>query len=570
MCGNTERNYFKIVFTITNMKNKIKSIIYKGSCLLLLAGAMSSCDVLELDPLDSYTEDIIFSDATLTEAYVTKFYVYPKNGYNEMSHRFFCDESQSNFNNSSAWQIELTGYTADMMGFFNMWKEYYKDIKNINIFFDNMANVEKIPEPSRSLLIGEATFFRAFFYMDLISHFGGVPLITRTFELDDPDMMMARNSYDECAEFVVSEMDKAAKLLPESHSGKSFGRVTKGAALAYKARMLLYMASPLNNPSGDVKKWEAAAKACEEVFALNKYSLDPDYRGMFFNNKSPEIIFERLFEPEHGHWFNWYNQPNGNGGWSYTCVTQEFVDSYEMEDGTAFDVTPYTNPENPNSVNPWQNRDPRFYATIICDGQDFGPRKIEYWVNEDGATGGTDSEYGRDNWNYSKSHYGLRKFASEDITTPTNNNTPGTNPWIYCRLAEVYLNYAEAKFNLGDEATAREYVNKVRERARGGRADILPDVTASGDELLKKIQHERKIELAFEEHRWYDVRRWKIGKETQAGKFHGMKIVKKADGSKTYTLHSLQERVYEDHHNLVPLPSSEIRKCDKLVQNPGY
>lgn len=530
---------------------------------------LASCDVLDLEPLDSYTEPVIFSDATLTEAYVTKFYTYPKNGFNEMSHRYFCDEAMSNFDNQNAWQIEQTGYTPDMMGFFNMWKEYYTDIKNINIFFNNLENVDRIPEPSRSTLIGEATFFRAFFYMDLISHFGGVPLITRTFELDDPEMMVERNSYDECANFVVSEFEKAAQLLPENQSGTNFGRLTKGAALAYKARMLLYMASPLNNPSNDRSKWAAVAKACEEVFALNKYSLDPSYQELFYNHQSPEIIFQRLYDTEHGHWFNWYNQPNGYLGWSYTCVTQEMVDSYEMEDGTMPDVTPYTDAANPSDIYPWANRDPRFYATVVCDGQNFVNRPAEYWVNEDGKTGGLDSEYsGTENWNYSKSHYSIRKFASEDITAP--RAVRASNPWIYCRLAEVYLNYAEAKYNLGDETTAREYVNKIRERARGGKAGILPDVTESGDALLKKIQHERKVELAFEEHRWYDVRRWKIGKETQTGQFHGMIIIRKEDGSKVYTLKDLQKRTFEDHHNLVPLPATEINKNSKLIQNPGY
>ncbi len=551
------------------MNHTMKSLIYKSTLLLLTAGVMTSCDVLDLEPLDSYTEDVIFSDGALTEAYVTKFYTYPKNGFNEMSHRYFCDEAMSNFNNNNAWQIEQTGYTPDMMGFFNMWKEYYTNIKNINIVFNNLENLDRVPESDRSTLIGEATFFRAFFYLDLISHFGGVPLITRTFELDDPEMMVARNSYDEVANFCVKEFQKAADLLPLKQTGGDFGRLTKGSALAYKARTLLYMASPLNNPSNDRQKWQAVADACEELFALNQYSLDPDYQGLFYNHMSPEIIFQRLYNTEFGHWFNWYNQPNGYLGWSYTCVTQEMVDSYEMEDGTMPDPTPYMDPSNPSDLYPWANRDPRFYATVVCDGQNFVNRPVEYWVNEDGKTGGLDSEYsGTENWNYSKSHYSIRKFAAEDITAP--RAVRASNPWIYCRLAEIYLIYAEAKYMLGDDATARTYVNKIRERARGGRQDILPDVTESGDALMEKIRHERKVELAFEEQRWYDVRRWKIGKETQSGMFHGMNIIRKADGSKVYYLKDLQDRSFEDIHNLVPLPASEINKNDLLIQNPGY
>lgn len=548
----------------------MKKFLYRTALLLLAATPLASCDVLDLEPLDSYTEDNIFSDATLTEAYVTKFYTYPRNGFGGDALDHFTDESMSNFNSDSAWDIESFGYDPDKLGYFNgIWGDYYTYIRRVNIFFANMDKVNQIPEPDRSILIGEATFFRAFFYFDLMNYFGGVPLITRPFELDDPEMMVPRNSYDEVAKFVVDEFQKAADLLPESFSGSDFGRCTKGAALAYKARALLYIASPLNNPQNDRSKWQAAADACEAVFALNKYSLDPDYAGMFFNHMSPEIIFERLYNTEFGHWFNWYKQPNGYLGWSYTCVTQEMVDSYEMTDGTMPDPTPYLDPENPSPKNPWENRDPRFYATVAHDGQFYVNRETEFWVNEDGRTGGLDSEYsGTENWNYAKSHYALRKFADQSISAP--RATRASNPWIYCRLAEVYLNYAEAKYMLGDEATARTYVNKVRERARGGNPDILPDVTASGSDLLKKIQHERKVELAFEWHRWFDVRRWKIGKETQEGSFHGMKIIKKADGTKVYTFHDLQEREYDDHLNILPIPASEIRKNDLLIQNPGY
>lgn len=549
------------------MKTNMKSIIYKGACLLFTAATLTSCDVLDLDPLDSYTEPLIFSDPTLTEAYVTKFYTYPANGFSGESLACFTDEAMYNFNNN--WTIQRDGYTPDNLGYFNNWKSTYTNIKNINIFFNNMENVEKIPEPTKSTLIGEATFFRAFFYMDLISRYGGVPLITKTFELDDPEMMVPRNTYDECAKFVVDEFTKAANLLPLSQKGKNLGRLTKGAALAYKARMLLYMASPLNNPNNDRAKWQAVSDACDEFFALNQYSLDPSYKNVFWDRTSPEIIFQRIYDTEHGHWFNWYNTPNGFPGWSATCVTQEMVDSYEMEDGSMFDVTPYADENNPCAVNPWENRDPRFYVTVACDGQKYRTRELEYWINEDGKTGGQDSEYSSSEaWNYSKSHYSLRKFADESLTSSYGQRA--SNSWIYCRLAEVYLTYAEAKCMLGDDATARIYVNKVRERARGGKAGILPDVTESGDALLKKIQHERKVELAFEDQRWFDMRRWKIAKDVMTNQFHGIVIIRKADGSKVYHLKDLFKATYDDKLYLVPIPQTERNKNNLLEQNPGY
>ena len=297
---------------------------------------------------------------------------------------------------------------------------------------------------------------------------------------------------------------------------------------------------------------------------LGLYSLDPDYKGLFLNAESPEIIFQRLYNTEFGSWYDWYNSPNGWGGYSCTAVLQEMVDSYEMEDGSMPDASIYANA----TENPWAGRDPRLYASIVCDGQDFRGREIEFWVNTDGETGGTDSEFGRDAWNYSKTHYTIRKFMDESLQNSWSDK--GSQPWVYCRLAEIYLNYAEALFHLGDENGARQYVNLVRERARGGKPAILPDVTATGDELLEKIQHERKVELAFEEHRFYDVRRWKIGEKTDTGEFHGINITKNPDGTKKYEIFKIQDRMFKAANYLLPIPNYERRRNDLLEQNPEY
>ena len=149
--------------------------------MALLAGCIASCDVLDVSPLDSYTEETIFTDANLTKAYVTKNYTNPRNGWSRSSLRYACDESMENFNWYSIWTVNAGGMTPDQFGGIDIWSTYYSYIKNINIFFNNMENVDKISEPERSYLIGEATFFRAYYYMELINNYGGVPLITRLF-----------------------------------------------------------------------------------------------------------------------------------------------------------------------------------------------------------------------------------------------------------------------------------------------------------------------------------------------------------------------------------------------------
>lgn len=529
----------------------------------LLAG-LNSCNFLDIEPLDSYTEGNIFSDPALTQAYVAKNYTLSRTGWGQAALRFVCDESMNNFSWWSSWKINQGGMTPNQIGGLSTWDDYYWNIKNCNIFFNNVEKLDGFSKEDKDLLIGEMTFFRAFFYMDMVNKFGGVPLITRTFDLNDENMLVERDSYEQCAKFIVDEMAAAAFLLPEKHSGANFGRVTKGAALAMKARMLLYAASPQWNPSGDKTKWEAAAKACEEVFALDQYTLDQDYKGLFLNPFSPEIIFQRLYNTEFGHWFDWENTPNGWGGYSATCVLQEMVDSYEMEDGTMPNPADYATATS----DPWAGRDPRFYASVVCDGQQFRNGTVDFWINEDGKSGGSDSEFGRDSWNYSKTHYTIRKFMNESLVNEWSDK--GGQPWIYCRLAEVYLNYAEAMFHCGEEGVAREYVNYVRLRARGGRTGIVPDVTESGPALLARIQRERKIELAFEEHRFFDVRRWKIAETTDNGPVHGMKIIRKANGEKKYEIVKVQDRLFKKQHYLLPIPQEERDRNNMLEQNPDY
>lgn len=542
------------------MKMNIIKKIFAG---FLLMGTMS-CDFLDVEPLDSYTESNVFSDISLVNAYVTRHYTLLANGFDDTALRFVCDESRNNFGWGNSYTLTRGEMTPDQYGSFGIWDSYYSNIRSCNIFFKNIEQLTDVEEDEKNMLIGEMTFFRAYYYMDLVRRYGGVPIITRSFELDDEEMMISRNSYEECVQFIVEEFDKAASLLPLQQSGSNFGRATKGAAMAMKARMLLHAASPLWNVTNEKNKWQLAADAAKAVIDLGIYSLDSDYKSLFLDAKSPEIIFQRLYTTEYDNGFDWANTPNGWTGWSATCVLQEMVDSYEMEDGSMPDPSIYTTATS----DPWKGREPRFYASIVCDGQNFRDDVVDFWINEDGQTGGKDSEYGTDNWNKSDTHYTIRKFMDESLTAPWEDK--GSQPWIYCRLAEVYLNYAEALCELGEEDKARSYLNMVRARARAGK-NVLPDITASGEKLREAIRHERKIELAFEEHRWYDVRRWKIAEIIDNGPENGIKIIKKADGTKSYQIEQIDTRKFiAPNHYLFPIPNNEIRKNDKLEQNPGY
>jgi len=530
---------------------------------------MVSCsNFLDVTPLDSFTGESIFSDLNLTEAYVNKRYTELRDGFENYGLRYISDEAYHNFNSGSPYLYNRGEVTPDQLGDYSTWDAYYEAIKNCNIFFENIDQL-KADQGMVDRLTGEVTFLRAFFYADLVARFGGVPLVVKPFDLSS-DMKVPRNSYDECVTFIVAELDKAAQLLPVAYDNSNFGRATKGAALALKSRVLLYAASAYWNPQQDVSKWKAAADAAKDVIDLKNdgtvaYSLDPDYKELFLHNTSPEIIFMKQFNVEFGHSFDWTDSPNGFTGWSRTCVLQDMVDAYEMADGSMPDPIQYEN------GNPWVNREPRFYASIVCDGQMFRGREIEFFVSSTGnrAQSGMDSEFGIDDWNASKTHYTLRKFMNESLRNPWNDK--GDQPWIYIRLGEIYLNYAEAMYHLGDEITARYFVNELRRRARGSETDVLPDVTASGAQLYARIQQERRVELAFEDHRFFDVRRWKIAEVTENKPARKITITRNDQTKqKTYKIEVLQERKFLPQHYLLPIPRSEIQRNSLLEQNPHY
>ena len=547
----------------------------------LLSVYLTACsDFLNVQPLDSFSNESIFTDPILTETYVNARYLEIRVGIstNDYSYargqglRFICDEAYHNFGDQSAYLFNRGEITPDQSGgLHNTWSDYYVAIKNCNIFF---ANIEKLKTDPKIIdrLKGEITFLRAFFYADLVSRFGGVPIITHVFGLDE-DMMVPRNSYEECVSFIVSELDNAASLLPAVHENSNYGRATKGAALALKARILLRAASPYWNTSNDRGKWQAAADAAKAVIDLTDngspvYALDADYKGLFINSRSREIIFMRMFNQQMGTNFDKINTPNGYTGWSQTCILQDMVDAYEMADGTM----PTEEAEYAPGNTPWQNREPRFYASIVCDGQQFRGREIEFFISASGnrANSGIDSEQSSiENWNASKSHYTMRKFMNESLTDMAT--AISTQPWIYIRLAEMYLNYAEAMFELGDENTALLYINRIRERARGDNPNVLPDIRVSGEALREKIRHERRIELAFEDHRYFDVRRWKIADITENKPARKITIVRDdVTHEKTYTIEVLQERRFLPQHYLMPIPRSEIQRAPQIEQNTGY
>lgn len=555
---------------MTGISIKLYKTVFSTYCKAILICCMaliSSCneDVLDKAPLDSFSEELVWKDANLIETFVNNTYRITPHGFNySMANSLSTLTDENNARNfSSANIINAGNITPDALAALDYWNDpqrgFYKVITKTNLFF---SKIEESPLEAelKKRMMGEMKFLRAYSYFRLISFYGGVPLITKPFGLND-DFSVPRNTYEECLNFVLKELDEAAGLLPLDYPSANKGRITKGAALAIKSRALLYAASPQNNPSNDKGKWQQAADAAKAVIDLNQYALYPNYKTLFLASAmyNSEIIWTRPFNRQvdlEEVYVELSQYPNGYGGFAQVHPLQNIVDDYETINGKLLNNDPAYDPQNP-----YINRDPRFYASILFDGAPFQHRQVETFLPK-----GQDTNEGSSQpWNATQTGYYQRKFLDESIVNPGGTNI-GSTPWTFIRYAEILLNYAEAKFFLGDEATTREYINKIRSRPSVN----MPPVTETGAALLAKLQNERRIELAFEEHRWFDVRRWKIAPKVLNVPGKRMSITKDATGKKTYKVVEFQPRAFFEKNYLVPIPQYEIAKNPKLVQNPGY
>jgi hypothetical protein len=542
------------------MKNSILIFI------LVLFSFYSCDDVFDVAPQDKISENNVWNDETLLRLYLNACYTatFQQGLYRNTQIGAATDEIHSIKNAGNYYIIQRNELTADnvrdLNDYLNNWKSAYSTIRDVNIFFEKIDEAP-VSDDVKEEMKGEMHFIRAFLYSQLLWRYGGVPIITEVFELND-DYDRSRDSYDDCLQFILDEIDEAIAVLPDKQEGDDLGKASADAARALKARLLLYAASPLNNPENDISKWQAAANAAEEL--IGKYSLHNDYQQLFLGH-SDEVIFARYFTQQNSHDLSLQVGRNGDNGWGSDSPTQNLVDDYEMDNGEfPFLDDGSVNPASGyNPDNPYDGRDPRFYASILYDGS--------FWMGRETETfeGGLDSRDGPiAAWNGTMTGYYLKKFVPEDIP-PTGSTVRPTTPWIMFRYAEVLLNYAEASFMLGTaegEETARQYLNMVRNRP----GVEMPPVDATGENLLDRIRHERRIELVFEGHRYFDVRRWKIADETESKNIMGVTIEKNGN-TKTYIPKQLVERSWDDRLYRLPIPQVEIdRSNGALDQNPGY
>ena len=458
--------------------------------------------------------------------------------------------------------------------FSSTWDKAYTAISEIHMYLEkihktDLSEWQYNPEyqiwiQQMELFPYELRFLRAYFYFELFKTYGDVPLVTTTLTNAQANNV-TRTPAAEIVKFIVDELDEIAPHLPLSYAtevGAEFGRANRVAAYALKARTLLYAASPLHN----VATWDEAAKACAYVIdnaadwglKLSKYG-DLWGENAFFNS---ELIWgigrgaSNTFEMAH--------YPIGvENGSSGNCPSQSFVDQYEYQDNGQTFAQRYPGSIDLTQVNPYEGLDPRFALTVVKNGDEWPTNGSQKKIIETFYGGFNASpKYGA-----TSTGYYLRKYVDGAAVTTADNQVTRRHTWIIFRLGELYLDYAEAVYNATGSAndktygmSANEAINVLRTRA-----DVnMPKFTEDGVEWVERYERERLVELAFENHRFWDVRRWKKGAQY-------FKEVQVAEISASMQLtRSTVKRQWDDKYNFYPIPQTENKKNPNLGQNPGW
>ncbi|WP_205511096.1 RagB/SusD family nutrient uptake outer membrane protein [Longitalea arenae] len=558
---------------------RIHTIIGAG----ILATAISGCEKNFLDTkVDTQqTEQTLNSNYTTLVSLANAPYNYVRNEFTLLDSNLFAAVSDEavqtavnanvRFFNNGSW----SAYNNPDTYFGN----YYAGIRAANYFIersgdyraflalnrDTVSASGKINYTNDTLNMGwyvaEAHILRAYYYFELSKRYGGVPLVTRTLSISD-DTNLPRAGYDEIIDFIVSEVDTYKSSLQPNWKTSSFtsndGRLTRGAALALKARALLFAASPLHNSTNDLAKWQKAAAALNDVIVFAQgaggYNLHNDYRNYFLQNNtltSNETIWAIRYPA--GNWLERSNYPIGTaGGSSGLTPTHNLVDAYEYK-GT------------PDPANPYANRDPRLAFSIVTNNSSWNGRTI------DQSPGGTDD---MKKANTSRTGYYLKKFLNDGMNLVQGGTQ--VHHWPLFRYGEVLLEYAEAMNeafgpdnNNGYMYTARQALNLVRNRTGVG----MPAVTVAGVPAFRQaVKQERRIELAFENYRYWDLLRWKDAVAVLNQPVSGVSVTKNASGQFVYTPFFVENRVFDGSKMYYyPFPQAEVLKSNGVLeQNAGW
>jgi hypothetical protein len=590
----------------------MKKIIAYLPLILLL---FNSCtDVLDKQPLDIISDKVVWTDPVLIDAYLNECYA-EIGFYHEMpygaSQSWFDVDQATTIADEAKW-----GWTPNPQshwisvggGVYEWWG--YATVRRLNQFIEKVGT-SAIPESTKIQKISEARFLRAFAYFNMVKRYGGVPLITHTQKLTDSDseLYRSRDKEEVIYKFVLDEMDSIVNKLPEIYNGNDLGRPTKYAVLSLKSRAAMYAGSEatwgtvqLNGLVGipqskAVEYWTASYNASRSIITSTKFSLFnkyadkvKNYRNIFLEENNSEVIFSEIFDGVSGKghsWDMWQNPYSYNvwAGGQQASVYLEMVESYDNTDGTSgvIDRSKIASGYWWTLDALWGKKDPRFKASIYTHGTPWAPAGIlDYhdaietpdgskWLDVGSYNGVLcrSRSYGR------STPFGVLKYLDESKGI-IPERFYSTTDYIVFRLGEIYLNYAEAAFELNKTGDALWAVNEIRKRAG------MPELITITRDI---IRHERKIELAFEGNRYFDVRRWKTAVTDLTKSFSGLRFILQGSSlvGSTYNVTNQKFKLYlvpdvtgipmpyfVQMHYYLPISSGRTANNPNLIENPGY
>lgn len=548
---------------------------------LIACASLTQCDVLDVDPTGWYSENVAYASLENVDLYVKGLYsVMYENATININAYCIMDDGISDLLKYSWYGVEggtinrffyEDNFISPEGNFRSNWNGMYLHIRRLNEFFYDCSKGygSDLDQAAMNIRKAEIRFLRAFAYQELVIRHGGVILRTEEDRMDGPDeRAKARSSESECWDFILGEYEKAANDLPETWSGDDAGRITKVAAYGMKARAALY-----------AKRYDEAIAACDKVESLKPEGLLPgttynDYYKIFTTPHNSELLLAVYFQQGENakqHAFDnrvcppydWKaaGTTEGSVGAAVT-PTDEYASSFDIKVNGTYqpfnweDLSKYNN-------KPFDNREPRFYASILYNGASWKERTIELFEN--GKDGYMDfKKTGQDNVHKSTTGYLIRKFVSNDPKINFSSILSGQY-WIEMRLAEIFLIHSEACARKNDFTKAYYYLNEIRKRVG------LPalGIKTNWDSYLEDLSKERICELGMEGHRYFDLIRWGKAVETlDHSHVHGIKITKNGNDFKYEKVDcDTQDRLFPERYTIFPIPTTEIKNNILCEQN---
>lgn len=561
------------------MKNLINIVLV----ITVMLFAQSCIDYLDKDPeVDTkLTYEQVFSDVHLAPGFLNNIYNNLPDGYSRFGGAMLaagcdeavCSDAGASINLFNKNAINATNNPDDV------WESMYKGIRKCNIFLKELepdgiiTTSNSIPVTDDGVMVrdyykGQALFLRGFFHFELLKRYGNIFYITKVLDPFNEDELFSEEqiTFDEAVEKIVADFDSAAVLMPSAYPDDSYkGRPISWTPLALKSRVLLYAASPLNNPENDKEKWLRAANAAAVIIDSKKYTLT-SLSSIFTSIYNTEVIFAT--EATNRNDIETYNYPVSYEGSGYMNPSDDLVEAFGMAAKTYVNRYKDYDATDPYSLNNTKKREDRLKYTVFYNGSNLKDTIVASYV------GGKDGLFSSST--ATKTGYYMSKFIDQSLDLAKGNTSQ--RAWVFMRYAEILLNYAEALNeydNVSNFSDISKALDEIRNRANLRTFDnsdktLLKDQ----DEMRKYIKMERRLELAFEEHRFWDLRRWKDAEEVLNKSVSGMRITKGDDGLYSYSVFDADSRVFDTKMYWYPIPRTEILKYRNagktIIQNPGW